>query len=222
MSHAGLIEKIAEYFQNRSDVYLEAVARHLEISFVAAFIACVVGIPLGILSARGSKIRTFITGIFGVFRIIPSLAILLLCIPIIGTGPAPALIALSFLAIPPILINTTQAFAGIPGFLIETAEGMGMSSARIFFTVKAPLSMPIVLAGIKTAVTEVIASATLASYIGAGGLGNLIFTGLGLLRADLLLIGGISVALLSVSADFLLSCAERRLVRYRNPRIAST
>jgi osmoprotectant transport system permease protein len=75
-----------------------------------------------------------------------------------------------------------------------------------------------VLAGIKTAVVEVIASATLAAYIGAGGLGDIIFTGLGLLRTDLLLIGGVSVAILSVSADFLLGGLERRLVRYREPR----
>jgi osmoprotectant transport system permease protein len=221
MNHTGLIEKIVEYFQNRSDVYFEAVARHLMISAVAVLIACAIGIPMGILSARSIKLRTFITGIFSTLRIIPSLAVLLLCIPIIGTGLAPALVALSFLAIPPVLINTTQAFAGIPGFIVETAEGMGMSRARVFFKVKAPLSLPIVLTGIKTAVVEVIASATLAAYIGAGGLGNIIFTGLGLLRADLLLIGGISVALLSILADFLLSRLEHRVVRYRNPRIAA-
>jgi osmoprotectant transport system permease protein len=163
------------------------------------------------------RLRTFITGVFGTLRIIPSLAILLLCIPILGTGLAPALVALSFLAIPPVLINTTQAFAGIPAPIVETARGMGMSDARIFLTVKAPLSAPLVLTGIKTAVVEVIASATLAAYIGAGGLGNIIFTGLGLLRADLLLIGGVSVAVLSMLADSLLSLLERRVVRYRNP-----
>jgi osmoprotectant transport system permease protein len=221
MNHTGLAEKIVEYFQNRMDVYLEAVARHVMISGIAVLVACAVGIPLGILAARGMRTRALIMGVFSTLRIIPSLAVLLLCIPVMGTGMAPALVALSFLAIPPVLINTTQAFAGIPGAVTETAVGMGMSRMRVFFKVKAPLSLPVVLTGIKTAAVEVIASATLAAYIGAGGLGNIIFTGLGLLRADLLLIGGLSVACLSVLADFLLSRLERRIVRYRDPKISA-
>jgi osmoprotectant transport system permease protein len=81
--------------------------------------------------------------------------------------------------------------------------------------VKVPLALPFIITGIKTATVEVLASATLAAYIGAGGLGAIIFTGLGLLRTDLLLIGGISVAVLSIAADILLSCLETQLVRYK-------
>jgi osmoprotectant transport system permease protein len=132
-----------------------------------------------------------------------------------GIGIKPAVTALVFLAIPPILINTTQGYSSIPLPVLETARGMGMSNRRIFFLIKMPLAMPLVLAGFKTAMVEVIASATLAAYIGGGGLGAIIFTGLGLMRSELLLIGGISVALLSILADILLSCLERRVVRYR-------
>jgi osmoprotectant transport system permease protein len=89
----------------------------------------------------------------------------------------------------------------------------GMALTRVKF----PLAAPLILAGVKTAAVEVIASATLAAYIGAGGLGNIIFTGLGLLRPDLLVIGGASVAALSIAADTLLSRLEKRLVRYRDP-----
>jgi osmoprotectant transport system permease protein len=210
-----LLEKILEYFQNRSDVYWDAVLRHLFVSLLSVAVACLIAIPLGVLSARGTKIRTLLTGIFSTIRIIPSLAVLLLCMPLLGTGPLPAIVALAFLAIPPILINTTIAFAEIPAPMIETATAMGMSKVRTFFIVKVPLAMPVLMTGVKTAVVEVIASATLAAYIGGGGLGDLIFTGLGLLRADLLLIGGISVAILSIAADFLLSGIEHRLLRYR-------
>jgi osmoprotectant transport system permease protein len=89
----------------------------------------------------------------------------------------------------------------------------------MFFHVKLPLAMPLVLTGVKTATVEVIASATLAAYIGANGLGVIIFTGLGLQRADLLIVGGLSVAILSILADTLLGALEKRLVRYRNTEI---
>jgi osmoprotectant transport system permease protein len=209
-------EKIITYFQTRSGVYAEALTQHVFISLVCVGIACAFGIPLGVLCARSPKARTFIMGIFSTLRIIPSLAVLFVCMPIFGIGLLPAFVALSFLAIPPILINTTQAFATIPAPVVEAAEAMGMTSGMVFTRVKFPLATPLILTGVKTATVEVIASATLAAYIGAGGLGNIIFTGLGLLRPDLLIIGGASVAALSIAADQLLSLLERRLVRYRD------
>jgi osmoprotectant transport system permease protein len=130
-----------------------------------------------------------------------------------GTGLKPSLTALAFLAIPPILINTALAFGSIPLSVLETAAGMGMGRLRTFFWVKTPLALPLALAGFKTACIEVIAGATLAAYIGGGGLGSLIFTGLGLMKMELLLIGGVSVALLSLIADFLLSVLEARALK---------
>jgi osmoprotectant transport system permease protein len=121
-----------------------------------------------------------------------------------------------------VLINTTQAFATIPHSVIEAAEAMGMTDGMVLTRVKFPLAAPLILTGVKTATVEVIASATLAAYIGAGGLGNLIFTGLGLLRPDLLIIGGASVAALSIAADTLLSMLEKRLVRYRDTDIGGS
>jgi osmoprotectant transport system permease protein len=186
------------------------------ISAVCVAIACAVGIPLGIACARSRRARVFITGVFSTLRIVPSLAVLFICMPIFGIGLTPAVVALSFLAIPPVLINTTQAFATISPSVVETAEAMGMTDSMILTRVEFPLAAPLILTGVKTAAVEVVASATLAAYIGAGGLGDLIFTGLGLLRTDLLIIGGASVAALSIAADALLSAAEKRLVRYRS------
>jgi osmoprotectant transport system permease protein len=204
------------YFSRHGGDYLIALWEHLAISGVSLVLACVVGIPLGILCSRRRRVRFWITGTFAVLRVIPSLAILFLCIPFMGTGIKPAVTALAFLAMPPILINTSLAFSSIPAPVLETAFAMGMSKRRMFFLVKVPLSLPVVLAGFKTATVEVIASASLAAYIGAGGLGTIIFTGLGLLRSELLLIGGISVAILSIAADFFLHRLERRLVRYQH------
>jgi osmoprotectant transport system permease protein len=219
MNKQNIFDQIIEYFETHIPEWSNALFQHLEISLTAVCIAVAIGFPLGALCAKNRIIKSFITGIFSTLRIIPSLAVLLLCIPLFGIGVVPALIALTFLAIPPVLINTTQAFAGVAPEVIETATGLGMSKVRMFFLVRLPLAMPLVLAGVKTATVEVIASATLAAYIGAGGLGVIIFTGLGLQRADLLIVGGLSVAVLSILADTLLGALEKRLIRYRNIEI---
>jgi osmoprotectant transport system permease protein len=132
-----------------------------------------------------------------------------------GTGMKPAVTALTILAIPPILLNTTLAFQTLPEPVLETALGMGMGKWRTFFSVKLPLAFPLIFTGIKTAAVEVIASATLAAYIGAGGLGSLIFTGLGLMRTDLLIIGAASVGGLSLASGYLLNKLDRRITRYK-------
>jgi osmoprotectant transport system permease protein len=146
-------------------------------------------------------------------RVIPSLAVLLLMLPILGTGTAPATLALVLLAIPPILMNTIAGLEEVPDFLLETAAGLGMEEKQIWRRVRFPLAMPMVLTGIRTAAVELVASATLAAKIGAGGLGELIFTGIGLYRTDMLLIGGLSVALLSLSTGLLFGIIEKKIRR---------
>ena len=210
------MEPFIQYFANNWNSYLMAVREHIEISLLSVLLASVIGVPAGIICTKFQRIRPFITEIFSTLRIIPSLAVLILMIPLIGIGVFPAVVALVFLAMPPILINTTLAFNSLPPSVLETALGMGMSRTRIFFTVKIPLALPLIVAGLRTATVEIVASATLATYIGAGGLGSIIFTGLGLMRSDLLLIGGISVAILSLLAGFLLSRLESYVSRYKN------
>lgn len=206
--------EIAEYFSTNGAEYLRLLGEHAGISASVMLIAMVLAIPLGIFCSRFVKIQLFLERFFGILRIIPSLAVLLICIPIMGTGIKPALTALTILAVPPILMNTVQAFRSLPGEVLEAAEAMGMSRKRCFFCVKLPLAFPIMYAGIRTAAVEVIASATLASYIGAGGLGDIIFTGLGLMRFDLLYIGGISVAVLSLLTGHVLDCIYKHQTRY--------
>ena len=148
-------------------------------------------------------------------RVIPSLAILLLMIPIMGTGVAPAVVALVLLAVPPILMNTVTGLGGVPPFMLETAEGVGMNPFEVWTKVRFPLAMPMILTGIKTAAVEVVASATLASKIGAGGLGDIIFAGIGLFKTELLLIGGLSVALLSLLTGLLFAVIEKTIMKHR-------
>lgn len=203
------------YLSENSTEILIQVRDHLAVSLLALLIAAAIGIPLGYLASKSEKSEKWISGPFQVLRVVPSLAILVLLIPIMGTGIAPALVALSILAIPPILLNTIVGFREVPGFMIECARGIGMTEKQIVRKVRIPQAMPMILAGVRTGLVEVIASATLAAKIGAGGLGEIIFTGLGLNRMDLLLIGGIAVAILSLGCGLIFDLISRRIVRYK-------
>jgi osmoprotectant transport system permease protein len=207
----GPLKPYAAYFSSNLHRFLAAIGEHFLLSGGALFIATVAGVALGVLCTRGKTINMIITGVFSAARIIPSLAILFLCLPIMGTGFKPSIAALTFLALPPILINTAVSIASVPAATLEAAKAMGMTALQIFFKVKAPLALPLGLTGFKTAAVEVVASATLAAYIGGGGLGVIIFTGLGLMRTELLVIGGASVAALSIGIDFLLSVLEKKV-----------
>ncbi|WP_315066008.1 ABC transporter permease [uncultured Clostridium sp.] len=208
-------QNILEYFQKNMDTYLQAISQHLEISLLSLLVSAIIGIPFGILSTKNKVWYQWVTTWFNTLRIVPSLAVLIMLIPIVGTGIRPAVIALVLLGIPPILLNTALAFNTIPEFMIETSMAMGMSKAQSFWKVRVPLAAPLILTGMKTAMVEIIASATLAAYIGGGGVGNIIFTGLGLNRADLLIIGGVTVAILSMLANIIMLSLEKYLIRYK-------
>lgn len=207
--------KIIDYFTNNMNTYLVSVKEHLVLSILALVVATIIGIPCGYACIKHKKYEKWIMSIFQILRIIPSLAVLILLIPIMGTGIKSAMIALVLLAVPPILMNTASGLDEVPCFILETASAVGMTEEQILFKVKIPLAMPMILTGIKTAAIEIIASATLAAKIGGGGLGEIIFTGLGLNRIDLLLVGGISVAILSIAARLLLDLLDRSLIKYK-------
>jgi osmoprotectant transport system permease protein len=192
-----MLNDIAAYFADNGNTYLGYVWQHISLSFEALLIALIIALPLGYFSYEKPLVRQLSTLLTQGLRVIPSLGILFILIPFIGVGRLPALIALVILGIPPILLNTIVGFASVSENLLETALGLGMTRSQLLTKVQLPLALPHILNGIKLALVEIIASATLATYIGAGGLGTLIFTGLGLYRYDLLLIGGGSVAILS-------------------------
>ncbi len=212
------MQEIAEYFKTDGDEYLRLLLGHIGISALSVLLAMAIAVPLGVLIYRHPLGRAIAERCFGLLRIVPSLAILIILIPIMGTGVKPSVAALTVLAIPPILMNVVQAFLSLPTHIVEAAMGMGMDTRQAFFKVKLPLAFPLMYAGIRTAAVEVIASATLASYIGAGGLGDIIFTGLALLRYSLIFTGGVSVAALSLITGFIMDRLYRRTTRYQRLR----
>ena len=210
-----MIIEVMHYLLNHIDKYYEAVKIHIYISGAAILISIIIAVPLGILCAKYAKTSQPIMNLFNFFRVIPSLAILVLVMPILGTGFLPALMALVILAIPTILINTYLGIKNIDISVLESAKGMGMDYKKTLFKIEIPLAMPLIITGVRTSVVEVIASATLASYIGAGGLGDFIFTGLGMNDFRMLIIGGASVALLSVIAEILLFIFQQSITKYQ-------
>jgi osmoprotectant transport system permease protein len=187
-----------------------AVLVHVTLSLTALAAACVLCIPLGIWTSRNPAGPSVI-GVMTALRSVPSLAVLALMLPVLGLGPRPALVALTLLAIPPILINTDVGYRSVDAAAIEAAVGMGMLPSQVLARVETPLAAPVMLAGVRTASVEVIASATLAAFIGGGGLGDLIVAGLQNDDTGELLAGAVSVALLALAAEVVLGFAQRRL-----------
>ena len=193
---------------------MDALRVHIIISLIAISVGIIIGVTLGIVSFKSEKVSHYIMNFFNFLRIIPSLAILVIVMPILGVGVVPALFALIVLAVPPILISTFLGFNNINKSVIESAEGMGMNKKELLLRIQLHLAMPLILTGIRTASIEVIASATLASYIGAGGLGDFIFKGLVLNDTKLLIVGGGTVALLSIFSEIILFSLQQRITRY--------
>jgi osmoprotectant transport system permease protein len=206
-----LLQEASLYARTHTDELLEALSQHLLLVAVALLISIVVCIPLGVWTSRSRLAALTVINGFNALRVIPSLAVLFLAIPYFGLSFTSAAIALTLLALPPVLINTDAAYRTIEPAVREAARGMGMTTGQILWRVETPLAMPVIVAGIRTAATEVIASATLAAFIGSGGLGLFIVRGFSLYNIPILLVGAIPVGLLTLAAEIVLGGVQRML-----------
>jgi osmoprotectant transport system permease protein len=184
---------------------------HVGLSLSAIVIALAAGIPLAAFSASRPAARALTLGGAGALRVLPSLAVLTLTLPYLGLGFRPALLALVVLALPPIVINTELGLRAAPPATIDAARGLGMTGREIRRRVEWPLAVPLVIAGTRTAAVEVVASATLAAFIGGGGLGDFIVDGLATDDIGELLLGALAVAALALFVDVALGQLGRRL-----------
>ncbi len=184
---------------------------HVGLAGSALLLAVALGLPLAGLAADRQLPRGLLLALAGGFRVVPSLAILTLALPLLGLGFRPALLALVVLALPPILVNTDVGLRGVPNATLEAARGTGMTERQIGARVRWPLALPVVAVGVRTAAVEVIASATLAAFIGGGGLGDYIVGGLQTGDYPQLVLGAVSVAALALLADALLGYAQSKL-----------
>ncbi|MDB5094929.1 MAG: transporter permease [Candidatus Eremiobacteraeota bacterium] len=190
---------------------------HVVLAGAALLVAAAIGITLAGRAVDRPLPRGVLLALAGGFRVVPSLAVLTLTIPLLGLGFAPALLALVILALPPILVNTDVALRSVPSTTLEAARGMGMTERQVGIRVRWPLALPVVAVGVRTATVEVIASATLAAFIGGGGLGDYIVSGLQTGNFPELVLGAASVAALAILADAALGFTQRRLALSLSP-----
>jgi osmoprotectant transport system permease protein len=209
-----MFEAAYRYGLANQAAFWQAVTIHVRLSVLALVIGAATSIPLGVYVARRRPLAPQLLALFSGLRVVPSLAILFLAVPYLGLGFLPAVAALTVLACPPILINTEAAFRGVDPAIIEAARGMGMSPRQVLWRIEVPLATPVVVAGVRTAAVDVFASATLAAFIGGGGLGDFIARGFALFDPAIMLVGAIPVAILTMGAEVVLAGVQRTLEHF--------
>jgi len=205
-----MMHDIIMFFQNNWSGFLMKTWEHLYISLIAGVLGILVAVPLGIAMTRFKKGAGFILGVLSVIQTFPSFAILAFFIPILGVGKIPAIVALFFYSVLPILRNTYTGVSEVDPALVEAATGMGMNSWKRLAKIELPLALPVLMAGIRTSMVLIIGTATIAALIGAGGLGELILLGLDRgADVNLILLGAIPAALLAILLDVFLRVFEK-------------
>lgn len=194
---------------DRRAALIQALGQHIQISFWALLIAVLIAVPAAIWVRRSPKLAQIILQLTGILQTIPSLALLGLLIPFVGIGTIPAVIALVVYALLPIFQNTYIGLTNIDPSVEEAADAMGMSPTRKLLRVELPMTMPVIISGIRTSTVLIIGTATLAALIGAGGLGNFILLGIDRDNSSLILLGAISAAVLAVGMSYLITILEK-------------
>ncbi len=192
--------------------FLKTTLEHLFLVSVSLTLAIATAIPLGIASAKNEAFGQTILGVVGVIQTLPSMAILVFMIPVFGLGAYPAIAALFFYSLLPIVRNTYAGLTQIPKATIESAEVLGLGSRARLRLVELPLALPSILSGIKTAAVINVGTATIGAFIGAGGYGAPILTGIRLSSIPLILQGAVPAALLALIVQYGFSMVERRFV----------
>ena len=194
------------------DKLLQLTGEHLFLVFAAVGLACLAGIPLGVLAALSVRLRQPVLAMTGVLQTVPSLALLAMLIPLLGRiGTAPALVALVVYALLPIVRNTCTGILQVPAGLRTAALALGLTPRQRLLHVDLPLALPVILAGVKTAAVLSVGTATIAAFIGAGGFGERITIGLALNDHTMLLAGAIPAAVLALLTQAGFELLERRL-----------
>jgi osmoprotectant transport system permease protein len=208
---ADLTQMVA-YIRDNQERFLELLFEHVQLTVVSVVIGLLIALPLAVLASRFDLLAKPLTWLAAIGQTIPSIAILGLMLPFLGTGFVPSLFALTIRAILPIFLNGYVGIRSTDPAVVDAARGMGTSEAQLLLMVQLPLASPVLFAGIQTATVQNIGLATLAAFIGGGGLGDLILQGLAMVDVPVLLAGAVPVALLAMVAEVGLGRLQRLVV----------
>lgn len=200
---AGLVSYLSDPYEFRYTVHL--LRQHIVLVSTSMLMATILGLGVGIVLTRSrwKKFAGLVMYMVGLGQTIPSLAVIALAMSILGIGYKAAVFALFIYSVLPIARNTMAGITSVPPWIIDAARGMGMPNSRILFQIEIPNAMSVILTGFRVSLVINIGTAALAFLIGAGGLGEHIFTGIDLMRPDKLLAGAVPTILLALLADYL-------------------
>lgn len=213
-----MIHQILDMYIDRKDFFIDLTIQHLEISMTAIIIAAILGLILGVIISQYEKSSSFILGLVNFIYTIPSISLLGFLIPFSGIGNTTAIIALTIYGLLPMVRSTYTGIKNIDPSIIEAAEGMGSTKFQILYKVKLPLSIPVIMSGLRNMVVMTIALTGIASFIGAGGLGVAIYRGITTNNEVMTMAGSILIAVLALVLDTILGIIEKSLNRKNNKK----
>ena len=207
-----MIGSLIQFIADPRNAFGQQTLTTLRLSLIPLAAAVLIGTPLGIVVAPYELATFLAANTSGLVRAIPSIAVLAIAIPYLGIGFAPSVVALTVLGIPPILLNTVAGLRGVDPSAVDAGRGVGMTAWQLLGRIQLPLMLPVLIAGVRTAAVQIIATVPLAALIGGGGYGDYIFAGLNdESHTTELLVGALSVALLAVLAELSLAVLQRAL-----------
>lgn len=212
MNSFSMISDFWKFVVSRNEQITSLILEHIELTVLAVFIAIIIGVPLGILITRIRKISGPVIGTTNVIQAIPSLALLGFLIPILGIGSKPAIVMVVLYSLLPIVKNTYTGLININKDVMEAAEGMGMTKGQILAMVQLPLAMPIIMTGVRISAVTAVGLMTIAAFIGAGGLGYMVFSGVQTVNSNMILAGAIPACILALLMDFIIGRVEKIVI----------
>ena len=197
------MDKFLAQLAVRKTEILSLLLEHIQLTVVAVLIAVAIGVPLGILITKNKRVAGIVIGFANLVQAIPSLAILGFLIPVIGIGSTPAITMVVLYSMLPLIKNTYTGITNINPDMLEAAKGLGMTNGQTLRLIKIPLAMPVIMAGIRISAVTAVGLMTIAAFVGAGGLGYLVFSGIQTVDNNLILFGAIPAAILALFIDWI-------------------
>ncbi|RTQ51745.1 ABC transporter permease subunit [Hymenobacter gummosus] len=215
-----MLTELLAFWQAQAGKLAEQTLQHIGLTAAALLLAVLLGVPAGLWLTRRPRWAPAVLGLAGVLQTVPSIALLGFLIPLLGIGPAPAIVALLLYSLLPIIRNTVTGIQGVSPAVVEAARGLGFTDGQVLRRVQLPLALPVLFAGIRTATVIGVGVATLAAYVAAGGLGEFIFGGIALNNPVMILAGALPAAALALAFDAALAGLQRLSLR-RLPRVGA-
>ncbi|OCA83283.1 ABC transporter permease [Bacillus sp. FJAT-27225] len=210
------------YVTDNHQQILSLLGQHIYLSILAVGIAVIIGVPLGILVSRNKTLSKPVIGTANVVQAVPSMALLGFLIPFVGIGSTPAIIMVVLYSLLPIVKNTYTGLTNIDRDILEAAKGIGLTNSQIMSKIQLPLAFPIIMAGVRISAVTAVGLMTIAAFVGAGGLGFLVFSGVNSVDTNKILAGAIPACILALLIDFAVGKLESGMSYTNKAKLASS